>query len=437
MRLANYLKTKKSILDEHTFEVLKKALPSVFVKIFGIISSIILSVFLGRKLGAEGLGIINLSSRVINILILFGLFGSRLIVIKEISIAKSRKNFQRVGDVMKSALWFNGGITLMLSILMILISPWLANRIFNEPNLTYPLMILLVVTTPQILSRIYSAGLTGYKKIWQSNVVDNVLSIVVAGILILIGWFVCLEINIVNVAICYAIGRIVVTFTVGLYWRHINIGNEIKANFISMQIFKKTYLFFVISASSVVMSNIDVLLLGVLTDSKSIGLYTVAARIALMTKFFHMITCSAISPKIAALYANRQEKELGKMVKKVTMGLSLMGLITLLILILFGESILGIWGSEFKNAYWILVIIGIGQFVNFATGAVGIILAMTGHEKTLSQISVISLFLVIILNVFLIKLYGIVGAAISTSSVVIGENVVKFLLVKYKLKLTV
>ena len=103
-------------------------------------------------------------------------------------------------------------------------------------------------------------------------------------------------------------------------------------------------------------------------------------------------------------------------------------------MIFFGESILGIWGSEFKNAYWILVIIGIGRFVNLATGAVGIILTMTGHEKIQSQISVISLFLIIILNVFLIKFYGVIGAAIATSTIVIGENMAKFFIVKFKLK---
>ena len=86
MRLANYLKKKIFKLDEHTFEVLNKALPSVFVRFSGFISSLFLSVFLARNLGAEGLGVINLSSRVTSFLMLLGLFGTRQIIIKEISM---------------------------------------------------------------------------------------------------------------------------------------------------------------------------------------------------------------------------------------------------------------------------------------------------------------------------------------------------------------
>ena len=229
-------------LDEHTAEVLRKSIPSVFVKIIGVISSMLLSVFLARELGAEGIGIIGLSTRIVTIVIVVGLFGTRPIIIKEIAIAKSNGSLQRVGDIMKSALFLNGGITFILSILMIFIAPWMSETVFNEPDLTFPLMISLVAITPQVLSRIYSAGLTGSKKICQSSLVDNSLSILISIILLLFARLAGLEINIINVAIIYAIGRIFVTMTVMFYWRYITRENKTKASIGKMNMFNRSYL---------------------------------------------------------------------------------------------------------------------------------------------------------------------------------------------------
>ena len=72
MLILNRIKSK---LDEHTFEVLSKSTSSALVKILGITASLLLSILLGRNLGAEGLGIINLSNRLITFIMVFCLLG--------------------------------------------------------------------------------------------------------------------------------------------------------------------------------------------------------------------------------------------------------------------------------------------------------------------------------------------------------------------------
>jgi O-antigen/teichoic acid export membrane protein len=166
-----------------------------------------------------------------------------------------------------------------------------------------------------------------------------------------------------------------------------------------------------------------------------VGLYSVAARIALLTSFFLQVTNAAISPKIAALYEEGKKYEMEKMVQSVTLGLIGIALFAVLIFVLFGKSILSIWGIEFQSAYPLLVILSIGQFFNIGTGASGLILIMCGLEKTHAWISSVFVVVNLILNYFLIREYGAVGAAIATSVTVSLDNISRVILAKVKLNI--
>ena len=368
--MISFIRNKISRIDFHTLEVIKNASASTLVKVVGMLAAIFVSIVLGRTLGVEGLGIIGLANRIANLLLVVALLGMPKVLIKEIAIAHNNKNWQHIGNCIRTSYKLNGGISLLVVALFLLLTPFLTQNVFHTPQLTIPLSIAIVMIVPMVFSRIYSSGLIGYRKIWQSNLVEQTLSILVVGILLLV--FIQLEIKItlINVAIMYAIGRIIVTLTVGIYWQTIYSSPK-KKKMLTSQLLKTAIPLFFVSTSSVVLASSDVIMLGWLSNSKEVGLFTVAARIALLTSFFLQVTNSAVAPKIATLYHKKNIDELEKMIQKVTGGLFFIGIITFFILVFAGKWILGIWGNEFKEAYWILVILGFGQLINLSTGAVG------------------------------------------------------------------
>ena len=92
-----------------------------------MIFSIIVSVFIGRMLGADGLGVINLSNRIVAISLVLCMFGMRQVLIKEIAIGYNKNDLKRIGDSLKTAYFFNVGISIIISILFIILSPWLSS----------------------------------------------------------------------------------------------------------------------------------------------------------------------------------------------------------------------------------------------------------------------------------------------------------------------
>ena len=408
-------------LDNHTSEVFKKSIPTAFVKLLGMVLAILVSIFLGRTLGAEGLGVINLSNRLVAILLVVCMFGMRQVLIKEIAIGHKQNNLKKIGDALRTAYIFNISISVFVSIVLILLSPWLAHSFFKVPELEWVLILSFIVFPFQILTRIFSSGLSGYRKIWQASLVDQTLSVFVVFLILLIYYILNVEITIFNVVIAYVIGRLTTTIALGIYW-HTIFSSTLKKEKKTKELIKTAFPIFLVSLTATLYKNIDIIMIGWLCTANEVGVYAVASRIAILSGFLLNVANSTVAPKFATLYDENKKLELQKLVQYVTIALFLISLAVLAISIGFGNFILSIWGLEFRSGYFVLVILAIGQFFNVATGTVGTLLTMTGFEKKLLSVNTSFMVLNIILNFIFITIWGVEGAACAYAISIIGMN---------------
>ena len=173
-KIKKILNNKYSRFSNETQNVFNKSISSLFVKIFGIIFTLLLSVFLGRTIGAEGIGLLSISKQFIGFILIICLFGVRFVIVKELAIYQQKKDFFAIGQTMNSVYFFNGIFSLLLTILLIFAAPWIANSIFKNADLEFPLLISVLVIPFQLFSRLFGSALLGFNKVWQSSLVDNV-----------------------------------------------------------------------------------------------------------------------------------------------------------------------------------------------------------------------------------------------------------------------
>nr|WP_319569936.1 oligosaccharide flippase family protein [uncultured Draconibacterium sp.] len=418
-----------SQLDIHTLEVLKKSSITSIVRGSGMMLNMVISIVLGRLLGPEGLGIINLSNQLAIVLLMIIMLGFPTAILKEVAIAHSRKNWDHVQSVIKTSFKINYSFAFIIVSSALLLIPFFVANIFEEPRLKTPLTIAITATLFQVASRIFAAGINGYGKIWQSSLVDQTLSLLVVFTGIGILYLLNLPVTIISIAWLYAIARAVVALTIGIYWRKIRPPSQ-QSNFIPKQLLKVALPLLFVQATNTIASSIDTVMIGTFLDAEAVGLYSVAIRIAFVSSFFLQVTSSVIGPKIASMYANNQIKELAQTITKVTTGLFSIALIFLIGIIIGGNQILNLWGLEFKNAYWPLIILTVGQFVAISSGATGSILSLCGQERSFGKLTLSSAIINVVLNIILIKLWGIAGAALATATTKIIINIVGIMLVK-------
>ena len=429
------LKKITSKLDIHTLEVLIKSSKTMVVKIFGMISGLLISIFLARTLGPEGLGVVNFANKFGMILLILTMFGFQNVIIKFIAIAKEKLDNYGIVTALKTSLVFNGILSLCIACIGAIALPFILDIWSDNHDLYIPLLIVFVMLIPQTISRVYGSALNGYGKIWQANLVNQTLSVLLVGLGLLLYWSFNISFTPVSVLLLYAISRIILAVVVKVFWNQ-TFKSNIRGQFNLKPMFKMAKPMWLVEGSGAISSNVDILMLGALGTFEDIGVYSVAARLALLTSFFLQVTNAAIAPKLASLFHESKISEMQLMVQGVTKGLVLVALLFVIFFVTLGQWLLGFWGVEFQEAYWVLVIMVIGQFFNIATGCSGMLLIMCRFEQIHGYISLISLLLNIILNIFFIINYGALGAAIATAITVISVNLMQVYFVRRKLNIS-
>ena len=411
-------------LDENTLDVLKKSISSILVKVSGMIAAFCISVFLGRNIGASGLGIVSLANQIVMVLLVLTMFGMQHVLVKNIAIGYRQKAMQSIEDSIKTATLFNGTLALIITIICILLAFFFASDVFNNPLISAPLIIFLIAILPQTLSRVYSAAINGVGKVWQSNLFEQVLTSVFVLFALLISYFMNFSITVIYVATLYVIARFIVFLIAIIYWKKIfSFANS--GRLVLKPMLQTALPLLLVTSTSVLATNADTIMLGILSDTEAVGLYSVASRIAMLTSFMLLVSNSAISPKLAYMHSEGNVDDMQKMVKQTTLGLVLTAIVFLLIFLFFGNHILSIWGNEFTESYIPLIILCFGQFINVSTGCSGLLLIMCGYEKLHRNISLVSVTLNIVLNFLFIHYFGIIGAAVATAFTIGTENLLK------------
>ncbi|MBD2435781.1 flippase [Nostoc sp. FACHB-110] len=182
----------------------------------------------------------------------------------------------------------------------------------------------------------------------------------------------------------------------------------------------------------IISNQTSIVMIGALLDPVQVGIYNAATKTSYLASFVYIAVEAIAAPTIASLYTAGDQSQLQKVVTTMAHLVFWPTMLVTLFLILFSNYILRMFGSEFLAAQSSLVILAVGQLVNSATGPVGYMLDLTGHQDQSARVRCFTAITNFLLNYFLIPKFGIMGAAIATSIVVILDNlIIYFLAVKY------
>lgn len=173
----------------------------------------------------------------------------------------------------------------------------------------------------------------------------------------------------------------------------------------------------------ILMQSVDVILLSKFTDFDTVAFYAVAIKLTAMISLVLASVNTVQAPKIAELYSSKDFKSLNEIINKSTRLIFGLTFPAIIFLVILSGFILTLFGKEYILAQNALFILLIGQSVNALCGSVGVYMNMTGKQLVLQKILIIAFFTNLILNWFLIPMYGIEGAAMATSFSMILWNV--------------
>lgn len=321
---------------------------------------------------------------------------------------------------------------LFFGLILWLLAPWITSELFKEPDFL-PLFRLFILMLPFTSALRVAANVTRISQRMQysilaEEIVQSTLNLALFIVFYWLGWQ--LFGAIISTVISFAVALVVAIYYIRQLFpqTRATVGRRIVSN--------RDLLAFSIPASmagvfSVVISRVDRLFLGYYWPAADVGVYQAAAQIsiimALVLNAFNMI----LTPMISDQYQRGNIKQLEELFRINTKwGVYCVIPVVLVIAFAAEDVMLVLFGADYVGGTMALQILTIGQFINIATGATGIMLIMTGNQLVWFRLSVLIVVVNITLNLALIPRWGMNGAALATATTVGGLFMLGLLFVR-------
>jgi O-antigen/teichoic acid export membrane protein len=389
--------------------------------VFGVL------LLLARVLGIQQVGRYAQSYAVLSLLGLLALSGFRAGVTRFVAVHLADDDPAAVRGTVRLAVLVSGGSAALLGGVLAPAAPWLAERL-HDPALTTGLRLMALTLPAMTVCEAALAATRG----WRSQraftligqIYEPVCRLALTAALLLAGAGLTGAFWAIVVAGWSAAALALVALR-----RRLAALDPVAPVYRPRQLFSFSTVSWVSSIASTGLIWLDTLLLGFFANP-DIGVYNVATRLVTVAVFVLAPLNAAFGPYLAHLYHTDRMDEVRRSYAAVTGWVVRLSLPAFAALLAFPDELLRLFGGAFVAGAAVTVILAVGQLVNAATGPCGTVLNMSGRVALNMADNLAALVLNVLLNLWLIPAYGIVGAAVAWAVALAVVNVARVVQVR-------
>jgi O-antigen/teichoic acid export membrane protein len=335
--------------------------------------------------------------------------------------------WRRDDERFKGVLWFcllvSGAIALALGGIFFALAPWLADQVFHKPELAvtfrwfacgFPMgaIVTVAAAATRITHRVKYGVLT--EDLSQPTIALLLIFVLVAGF----------KQGLSGALVAYLVS-FVVAMLIGIYFVvrlfPVTISRQVVANFPGKDLIAFSVPASLTNVLGVMILWVNRLFVGYYRPAGEVGIYQAASQVPVTVALVVGAVAAIFSP-MTADFAHRgqmgQVHEIYKIGTKWTLYASIPPL--LLMCLVPREVITVLFGASYAAGAPVLQILALGQLFNAASGCVGTLLVMTGHQKITSALYAIMFVVNAGLSLLFIPRWGVNGAAWATTCTAAG-----------------
>jgi len=192
---------------------------------------------------------------------------------------------------------------------------------------------------------------------------------------------------------------------------------------------------FVGGASVMIVTRVDMMMIGSMLDLEQVAFYTVAFFIGNAIKVPGKSIGAISIPLVAKAWEKQDYKQLQTLYAKSSINQLIIGGVLFLCIWLNIDDIFSLLPTKFQGGKWVVFYIAIAQLFGMANGINGAIIVNSKYYRYDLYTNVILVFVTIVTNYLLIPEYGIDGAAMATAISVLLFNLIRLILIKVKMNM--
>lgn len=392
---------------------MKKFVAAFLSRIVAACSTLFFSIFVARALGPDNTGIFYFCLTWLIGLSLIARLGQEVNIVWYASRARHDQNYSRLNGL----LVLSTVLTLLTSIFLasltwVLRSPltaWLQSEALAEA------LTLLILALPAMsLASIFAGCLKGVGRTGKSALLEQGGVFLLSSFMLLLWQAVDREISLSVVLLFFVACSYLTTIVaawwwfseIPLHWRRLSILWPEMPRFLrsSMNMGFVSFLTFAMQSG-------PLLLLGIFSDQRQVGLYAVGDRLVMVQYFIFSIVLVAAAQKLSTLFYQRKLNEFQRAANRSALVSTLGALPVAVFILIFPTWALLLFGHGFEGAELLVRLLCLAHLTSVFLGGGGYLLMIAGHESTLRNIQVISALFLLVLDILLIPFFGALGAA--------------------------
>jgi len=401
-------------MHEKTLKTVVKGAGIAFFGLFiGKLFAYLIRVFIARNLGPDVYGLISIGVAVISILMTVSLIGFTPGITRFIAFYHGKNNQRKIKGSILSSFKITLPISIFLSCLLFIFSEKLAFFLSKPQMIPIFQFFSLAIPLLAIIHLVYSIML-GYKmikyKVYIVDIGKNLSTFLFIAALFYLGF------GVYGAIFGFLLGYLFSTI-LGIYYLKDKVLSQLK-NIKPLSVDKELIVFsfplMLMGMSLLLMGWTDILVLGFFEEATNVGIYSAALNTCVLLTFLLQAFRLIFMPIISELFSSGKVQEIRRIYKTLTRWLFSFIFPMFLLFIIFPDKILVLFfGSEFVSGSSALVILTFGYLLLISTGLPLYTITAIGKTKLNMYITVLAAVSNLILNLVLIPIFGIIGAAIA------------------------
>ena len=387
--------------SETKIKVFRNLYWAVLGKVVTLLGGLFVGILVARYLGPEQYGLMSYVISYVSLFQIFASFGMEGIEVREMSKDGVDVNLI-LGTVFR--------IKLILAIITVILVIGTA-LIFETSSFT---IFLIVIYSFSIILNRFSVIRSYFTAIvWNEYIVKTEISRTILGAIIKIILLLCkaplwtfvvasvFDIVLLSAGYILAYQTKIAPMSLWKYDRNI-----------AKYFFKQSFPLMLSGAAVVIYQRIDQVMIGNMIDKEAVGQFSVAARFVEVLIFVPTIIAQTITPVLVKLW-NQSDKNLYKQRVQLFMNVTIWGclLLALFVFIFSDKLIIYTFGREYIPAIALLQVMVFKTFGIALAATSGQIIVIEELQKYAVIRNILGCFTCIGLNLLMIPIFGVIGAA--------------------------
>jgi len=420
---------EESYLDVSLRKIAKGAgivfMGALIGRAFGYGSRIVIA----RFLGVSDYGLISLGFAALTMAAALAAIGLPAGVTRYISFYKGKEDEGRIKGTIISAIKMNLPISIIFALLLFFGAGWISVHVFHDANLTPVLRIFSIAVPSLVLAQNLLSATVGFQEVRYQVYTQQLFQEVfkLAGIVTLVA----LGFGVIGAAWGWVLAIVLMPF-LAFYFLQKKVfpifNSRIKTTAMERELFSFSWPLIFVGMAGIVMGFMDTLMLGYFCTSYEVGIYNAALPTAMLIKMPTVVFASIFMPVITELYARGKYADIKNTYSAVTKWILSLAFPAFLLMALFSDDVIKIlFGAEYAIGAEALTILAFGFLISTVFARASDIIVVFGRTKITMGCYLTSSALNICLNIYLIPIFGVNGAAMATTSSLIFMAVLYFI----------